>query len=296
MRRADSSSNVQPSTAVVRRASSVELAEQRRRRRRTPIRRAAARAAAGSAARRRAPRAPSGARILGGRELAGGEVEQRGAEAVRVDRRRDARARNAGSRASRYPASVSVPGETTRTTSRRTSPLAFCGSSTCSHDRDAEALAHQPGDVAVGRVVGHAAHRDGAAARVLRPGGQRQLERARGRQRVLVEHLVEVPHAEEDDRVAVLPLGVEVLPHRRRGAGRLSGHGGSHQAAGNEVLAERCCGEYNIEPIGFLLDDCPGSRHHVAHRQRRMRPRRRRSWSEVSGDPAQTHGSACRAS
>ena len=38
--------------------------------------------------------------------------------------------RNAGSRASRKPASVSVPGETTRTTSRLTRPLAFRGSST----------------------------------------------------------------------------------------------------------------------------------------------------------------------
>ena len=37
-----------------------------------------------------------------------------------------------------------------------------------------------------------------------------------GDERVLVEHLVEVAHAEEDDGVAVLTLGVEVLPHRRR--------------------------------------------------------------------------------
>ena len=35
-------------------------------------------------------------------------------------------------------------------------------------------------------------------------------------QRVLVEHLVEVAHPEEQDRVAMLLLGVEILPHRRR--------------------------------------------------------------------------------
>ncbi len=40
--------------------------------------------------------------------------------------------RNAGSRASRYPPSVKVPGLITRTTSRRTSPVALRGSSTCS--------------------------------------------------------------------------------------------------------------------------------------------------------------------
>ena len=88
-------------------------------------------------------------------------------------------------------------------------------------DRDAKALAHQPREIAVGGVVGQAAHRDGAAAGVLGARRQRELEHARGGQRVLVEHLVEVAHAEEHDRVAVLPLDVEVLPHGRRGAGRL---------------------------------------------------------------------------
>ena len=37
-----------------------------------------------------------------------------------------------------------------------------------------------------------------------------------GDERVLVEHLVEVAHPEEQDGVAMLLLGVEVLPHRRR--------------------------------------------------------------------------------
>ena len=66
-----------------------------------------------------------------------------------------------------------------------------------------------------------------------------QLQRPRRRQRVLVEHLVEVAHAEEHHGVAVLPLGVEILPHRRRGAGRLGERGGKSSAAWNEVLADR---------------------------------------------------------
>ena len=91
--------------------------------------------------------------------------------------------------------------------------------------RDEVDLAHEARDVAVGRVVGHAAHRDAAAGRVLRARGQRQLEGARRRERVLVEHFVEVPHPEEDDRIAVLTLGVEVLTHRRRCAGGFKGGG-----------------------------------------------------------------------
>ena len=65
-------------------------------------------------------------------------------------------------------------------------------------------------------MIRNAAHRDRGARRVLRSRRERQLERARRDQRVLVEHLVEVAHPEEHDRVAVLPLGVEVLPHRGR--------------------------------------------------------------------------------
>jgi hypothetical protein len=83
-------------------------------------------------------------------------------------------------------------------------------------DGDAEALANQPRDVAVGRVVRHAAHGDRAAAGVLRPRRERQLEGARGDERVLVEHLVEIAHAEEHDRVAMLAFRVQILAHGRR--------------------------------------------------------------------------------
>ena len=98
-------------------------------------------------------------------------------------------------------------------------------------DGHAEAALDQPRHVGVGGVVGYAAHRDGAAAGVLRPRSQRQLQRLRRGQGVLVEELVEVAHAEEDQGVAMLALGLQVLSHRRRGPGspaRLGrgGHGG----------------------------------------------------------------------
>ena len=44
----------------------------------------------------------------------------------------------------------------------------------------------------------------------------RQLERAGGDQGIFVKHLVEVAHAEEQDGIAVLLLGIQILPHRRR--------------------------------------------------------------------------------
>ena len=82
-------------------------------------------------------------------------------------------------------------------------------------ERDPEALPHQPGDVAGGGVVGHAAHRDRLALLVLRARGEGDLERARGDHGVVEEQLVEVAHAEEHERVRVLGLHPVVLLHRR---------------------------------------------------------------------------------
>ena len=82
-------------------------------------------------------------------------------------------------------------------------------------DRDLEALLEQALDVRARRVVRHAGHRD----RVVRPfvaRGQREIERARGGDGVLEEHLVEVPHPEEEEGVLVRRLGGQVLPHDRR--------------------------------------------------------------------------------
>src|SRR5262249_43467481 len=70
--------------------------------------------------------------------------------------------------------------------------------------------------VAVDCVVRNATHRDAVPAGVLRPRGERQVERPGSHQRVLVEHLVEVAHPEEHDGVLMLALRVEILAHRRR--------------------------------------------------------------------------------
>ncbi len=83
-------------------------------------------------------------------------------------------------------------------------------------DRDLESAADQAADVGVGRVIGDAAHGDGGAARVLLARGERDLEGARRGERVVEEHLVEVAHAEEEDRVRHLALDVVVLTHGGR--------------------------------------------------------------------------------
>ena len=83
-------------------------------------------------------------------------------------------------------------------------------------DGDAEALFDEPADVSVDRVKRNAAHRDAAAVGILGAGCQRQLERAGRDEGVLVEHFVEVAHPEQEDGIAVLLLGVQVLTHRRR--------------------------------------------------------------------------------
>ena len=169
------------------------------------------------------------ARVLGRRELSGRQIEQRDAEPRRRLHRRERQQKRGlarleiagvGQRARRHDADDFAPHEA----------LGLLRILHLFDDRDTKSLAHQPRDVAVGRVKRHAAHRDRAAGRILRPRGERQLERPRGGQRVLVEHLVEIAHAEEHDRVPVLTLRVEVLTHRRRRARRLAhgreGHGG----------------------------------------------------------------------
>ena len=148
--------------------------------------------------------------------------------------------------------SVNVPGETTRVTSRLTMPLALRGSSTCRRSRRGSPCGRAAPDVRVDRVKRHAAHRNRGAVRVLRARGQRQLEHARRRQRVLVEHLVEVAHAEEHDRVAVLALDVEVLPHGRRG--RVVSRGWRGGVVTGEFVggATREQAEYNIAAMVVL--------------------------------------------
>ena len=88
-------------------------------------------------------------------------------------------------------------------------------------DGDPVAGPHQPTDVPLRRLVGNAGHRDGDPVAVLLARGDRQVERRGRGPGVLVEHLVEVAHAEEQERVRGLALQFQVLPHGRGDAGGL---------------------------------------------------------------------------
>ena len=109
-----------------------------------------------------------GAWILRSRELAGGEVEHRRAESMRVGRRghRDQQ---------RRLASFEIPG--VRESSGRDHAYDFAADEPLDlarvfdllADCDPKALAHETGDVGVSGVMRNAAHRNGAAARVFRP-------------------------------------------------------------------------------------------------------------------------------
>ncbi len=74
-------------------------------------------------------------------------------------------------------------------------------------------LLEQPGQVAGRRVMRHAGHGDVLALRALAPGGEGDVEHLRRLDRVVVEELVEVPQAEEEERLRVLLLGPEELLH-----------------------------------------------------------------------------------
>jgi hypothetical protein len=92
-------------------------------------------------------------------------------------------------------------------------------------DRDLVAELGQLGEVAARGVIGHAAHRDRVLfALVARR--EHEIERARRDHRVLEEHLVEVAAPKEEQRVGVLLLQIEVLPHQRRLC-RRPGHRGA---------------------------------------------------------------------
>ena len=82
-------------------------------------------------------------------------------------------------------------------------------------DRDAEALADQRQQVALGRVHRHAAHRD-VLAEMLAALGQRDVEGGAGRLGVGEEHLVEVAHPVEQQRIRMLRLVLQILRHHRR--------------------------------------------------------------------------------
>ena len=82
-------------------------------------------------------------------------------------------------------------------------------------DRDAEALLHEPAHVVARRLHRDAGERHvrGAAVVARR---QREAEHARRRLGVVIKHLVELAHAEKQDRVLMPALDLAVLLHERR--------------------------------------------------------------------------------
>ena len=107
-------------------------------------------------------------------------------------------------------------------------------------DRDLQPRPDEPREIHLERVVRHPGHRD------LLARGQRDVEGAGGHRRVLVERLVEVAEAEEQEVLGVATLPVVVLAHhrgeRRRlgGVGRRGGSGwirGGPGAGPREVVA-----------------------------------------------------------
>ena len=114
-------------------------------------------------------------------------------------------------------------------------------------DGDAFAGLEQPGEVALGGVVGHAAHRGAAAF------GEGDVEDGRGGFGVLEEHLVEIAEAEEQDDVRGqgFPHGL-VLGHHRgerghghageTGEGIRENQGAMVEGAKLKMLAEECGG------------------------------------------------------
>ena len=119
--------------------------------------------------------------------------------------------------------------------------------------RDAIALAQQALQVGAGGVVGNPAHGHGLR---LVARGEGELQLARGDQRVLVEELVEVAEAEEEQRVGVRVLGGAVLPHDR-GKVALSGGCGSFSGQGHARVSERQnIADAGSRPLGGILR-CP---------------------------------------
>ncbi len=83
-------------------------------------------------------------------------------------------------------------------------------------DGNLESLANQLGDIVLGRVIGHAAHRDGDAF-FLVARGQRDLQFPGRDHRVFKKQLVEIAQAKEQQRAGMVFLDGCVLPHQRRG-------------------------------------------------------------------------------
>ena len=107
-----------------------------------------------------------------------------------------------------------TPGDTVSTTSRRTIPFATLRILDLLADRDAIALLHEPAQILLSRAHRHSGERYLRRAAVVAR-RQRETEDARGRLGVVVEHLVEVAHPEEQDRALMPRLDLPVLLHQR---------------------------------------------------------------------------------
>ena len=75
-------------------------------------------------------------------------------------------------------------------------------------------LGDEPGHIGVAGMVGHAAHRHLLLLGLAPvPGGEGQVQLLGRGEGVLVEHLVKIPQAEEQDGVLVLLLNLQILAH-----------------------------------------------------------------------------------
>ena len=81
--------------------------------------------------------------------------------------------------------------------------------------RDLEALADQALEIALGAHHRHPAHRHVLALVEAAP-GQCDVERVRGRARIVEEEFVEIPHPVEEEVVRVGALDLLILRHHRR--------------------------------------------------------------------------------
>src|SRR5271165_3818179 len=81
--------------------------------------------------------------------------------------------------------------------------------------RDAIAFLDQASEIAFKRMIGHAAHGDGLPF-FLVARGESDLQFARRYDGVLVEELVEIAQAEQQQSVGCLLLDGVILPHERR--------------------------------------------------------------------------------
>ena len=111
--------------------------------------------------------------------------------------------------------------------------LGFAGVLDLVADGDLVAGLDEALDVGVDGVVRHAGHGDGLVA--FAAGGEGEAEDARGGLGVVVEHLVEVPHAEEQDHARVLGFDLQVLAHH----GGVLRHGRSDELNGSDPQIQR---------------------------------------------------------